>query len=103
MLYNIVVETTSESTTLKMSFGDPATNAEIIKEVIVTCEAIKPQVMNGKILLLNGPASLPVACAISHAFAHLVPAVACFDPKLGGYVVAISHSPNYEVGSIISL
>jgi CRISPR-associated protein Csx3 len=103
MLYNIAVESTSTSTTLKMSFGDPANNAEIVKEVIKTCGEIKPQVMNGKILLLNGPASLPVACAISHAFAHLVPAIGCFDPKLNAYVVAISHSPDFEIGSIISL
>lgn len=48
------------------------------------------------------PASLPAACAIAHAIAHRFSAVGVFDPKLNGYVVAVTHDPEVELGSIIA-
>jgi len=50
---------------------------------------------------VTGPASLPVAFVMCHAVAHLYGAVACFDPKLLGYVVCVSHDPKYKVGDVI--
>jgi CRISPR-associated protein Csx3 len=38
---------------------------------------------------------------LCHKVAHLFGAVACFDPKLAKYVVAISHDPAYAVGDLI--
>lgn len=86
---------------LKINFGDePAGNDAIVPEAVGKAEVFKEQVM-GKVLKINGPASLPVAIALSHVFAHVVPCIACFDPKLGGYVVSVTHDPNYELGQII--
>ena len=87
-LYN--VELTAENI-LKIGFGDePAGNDRIVVEAVQKATALKDAVM-GKLLRISGPASLPVAIAIGHEFAHVVPAIACFDPKIGGYV--LSHSP----------
>lgn len=78
----------------------PADNDKIVVDAAAAAEALKDKVM-GSLLLINGPASLPVAMTISHAFAHLVPAIAGWDPKLKAYVVAITHSPAYRLGQII--
>ena len=50
---------------------------------------------------VNGPASLPVAMVLCHKLAHRYQAVACFDPKLSKYVVAISHGGKYAVGDLL--
>jgi len=50
---------------------------------------------------INGPASLPVAAVITHAVAHRYGVVAVFDPKLGRYVVAISHDETHRPGDLI--
>jgi len=55
----------------------------------------------GKLIKINGPASLPVAMAIAHAIAHLYEVVGVFDPKLGKYVVAVSHGNEYRPGDLI--
>jgi CRISPR-associated protein Csx3 len=39
--------------------------------------------------------------AMAHAVAHLFGFVACFDPKLSAYVVAISHDPAYKPGQLL--
>jgi CRISPR-associated protein Csx3 len=59
------------------------------------------ELSGGKIIKLNGPASLPVAVLISHELAHLYEVVAVFDPKIGKYVVSISHGPDYTPGDLI--
>jgi CRISPR-associated protein Csx3 len=58
-----------------------------------------PLKINGKCPVL---ASFVIACQV----AHLRKAIAVFDPKvgteeLGGYVITISHSPNYALGEMI--
>ena len=40
--------------------------------------------------------------ALAHAVSHVYGAVAVYDPKLDGYVVAVSHDPEYPVGALIS-
>ena len=86
---------------LKVGFGDEvAGNDKIVPEAIAKAEAFKASVA-GSLLKINGPASLPVAVALGHIFAHVVPAIACFDPKLNGYVVCISHSPDFVPGQIV--
>ncbi|MBR3236187.1 CRISPR-associated protein Csx3 [Candidatus Saccharibacteria bacterium] len=99
--YNVSVAETTESTvTLKIGFGEPAGNDEIVKDAEKAIEAVSQQVM-GKTCLLNGPASLPVAFVLAHALLHICPAVAVFDPKLGHYVVAVSHSADYRTGDLL--
>jgi len=102
-IYNMELSQTSMSAPnggpvflLKVGFGDPATNAEIVPFV-----AENAPDANGAVLLINGPASLPVAMALAHKYAHVFGAVAAFDPKLSGYVVAISHDPELPVGKVL--
>lgn len=93
--YNIKLE----GDVLKLSFGTPAQNDQIVKDAV---EAIKNlNLEGGKIIKLNGPASLPVAIALSHEVGHIYGAIAAFDPKLGKYVVAISHDPEFKIGDLI--
>lgn len=84
---------------LKVGFGDPASNDAIVKEVSASLKAMS--LPGGPLLKINGPASLPVAVVIAHATVHLYGAVAVYDPKLGKYVVSVSHNPQYAVGDLI--
>lgn len=89
--------------TLKIGFGSPAQNDQIVKDVEARLDemAAASELVGGDVLRVNGPASLPVAMVIAHKVCHLYGAVACFDPKLAKYVVAISHNPSYNVGDLI--
>lgn len=87
---------------LKVGFGDtPASNDLIVQEAVQKAEGLRDAVIGGGALKINGAASLPVAVALSHVFAHLVPAIAVFDPKLNAYVVSISHSRDFNIGDLI--
>jgi CRISPR-associated protein Csx3 len=33
--------------------------------------------------------------------AHLYGAVACYDPKMAGYIICITHDPEFELGQFI--
>ena len=79
MTYNIV----RDGDVLKLSFGAPAQNDQIVRDAVAAVKALKLE--GGKVIKLNGPASLPVAIALSHEVGHLFGAVAAFDPKLGMY------------------
>ena len=84
---------------LAISFAGPAPNNLIVPAAIEALAAL--HLTGGRGILFNGPASLPVAMALAHAVAHLYQFVACFDPKLGRYVVAISHTPDYRPGDLL--
>lgn len=87
---------------LQLSLGDPAPAPEIVKDADATMSRLKSEALKGgKLILLNGPASLAVVATITHHVAHLYGAVAVFDPKLGGYVVVISHDPGFRVGDVL--
>lgn len=94
--YNVVLE---GSNLLKMSFGTPAQNDQIVRDAVTAVKALNLE--GGKIMKLNGPASLPVAISIGHEIGHLYGAIACFDPKLAKYVVAISHDPDFAIGQLV--
>lgn len=98
--YNI----TRTNNVLKLAFGDPAQNDQIVKDAVARLDEMDKSgdLSGGGVILLNGPASLPVAVAIAHAVAHRFAAVAVFDPKLNGYVVSVTHDPAYALGSVIS-
>ncbi|KKW41086.1 hypothetical protein A3I46_02595 [Candidatus Kaiserbacteria bacterium RIFCSPLOWO2_02_FULL_54_13] len=93
----------------KVGFGTSAQNDEIVRdaekvlagifdesddELSTTCKG-------GSLALVNGPASLPVAVVIAHSLLHRYGAVAVFDPKMSGYVVAASHNPATPLGMVI--
>lgn len=95
-LFNLQLESPD---TLKVGFGAPATNAAIVSYVDITIQAMK--LPGGKLLKIDGPASLPVAFVLAHRLCHLYGAIAVLDPKLEAFVVVISHNPDYTVGDLI--
>jgi CRISPR-associated protein Csx3 len=88
-------------TEVSIKFGtQPADNDLLVPAAIAAVQSLG--LKGGKGLLFNGPASVPIAMALAHLVAHLYQFVACFDPKMGRFVVAISHSPDYRPGDIIA-
>lgn len=85
---------------IKIGFGEPTTNANIVSEVASTAPEIAAK-CHGKVVLFNGPASLPVALCLAHTFAHVTRSVGVYDPKIAGYIICISHDPAYSVGAVI--
>jgi CRISPR-associated protein Csx3 len=98
--YNINLEADN---ILKIGFGDPSQNDQIVKAAAKRLdEMVKTgQLSGGEIMRINGPASLPVAMVLAHGLSHLYQALACYDPKLMKYVVAIAHGDKYRVGDLI--
>ncbi|MCD6232987.1 CRISPR-associated protein Csx3 [bacterium] len=98
--YHITLE---EGDVLRVGFGDPAQNDQIVRDAVARLdEMVKSgELAGGSLIKINGPASLPVAIAIGHAVVHLYEVVAVFDPKLGRYVVAVSHGDKYRPGDLI--
>jgi len=92
-----------EGDVLRVGFGDPAQNDQIVKDAVARLNEMVADgtLSGGSVVRVNGPASLPVAMAIAHAIAHLYEVVACFDPKLAKYVVAVSHGGDHKVGDLI--
>lgn len=89
--------------TLKIGFGAPAQNDQIVKDAEARLNEMIAvgELRDGDLIRVNGPASLPVAMVLAHKLAHLYAAVACFDPKLAKYVVAVAHGGKYSVGDLI--
>lgn len=88
---------------LKVGFGSPAQNDEIVRDAVARLSemTLNGELSGGKIVKINGPASLPVAVAIAHGVNHLYETVAVFDPKLGKYVVSVSHGTEYKPGDLV--
>lgn len=88
---------------MKVGFGDPAGNDQIVRDVATILDAMKAAgtLAGGPVLKINGPASLPVAFVIAHAVLHIYGAVAVWDPKLQKYVVSVAHGADYAVGDLI--
>lgn len=97
--YTVTIDLNAPATTLKLAFGEPAQNDLIVRDAVATVRAL--DLKGGKVVRLNGPASLPVAIAIAHEIGHIYGVVATFDPKLGRYVVAVSHDPSFTIGDLI--
>jgi CRISPR-associated protein Csx3 len=84
---------------MTIAFGSPAQNDAIVQSAAAQLLALRQAgKFGGALLRINGPASLPVAITISHIVAHLYGAIAVFDPKVGKYVVCITHDPKYNLG-----
>lgn len=98
-LYNIKTTPTEGGVLMEGSFGEPSSNDAIVREVAATLKGMN--LSGGTLLKFSGPASLPVSMAVCHATAHLFGAVACYDPKLQSFVIAVSHDPKYVVGDVL--
>jgi CRISPR-associated protein Csx3 len=93
-----------EGDILRIGFGEPAQNDEIVRDAVARLAEMTAagELAGGKIIKINGPASLPVMVAIGHLLAHLYAAVGVYDPKLGKYVVSLTHGhPTLRVGDLI--
>lgn len=84
-----------------VGFGEPATNPDILVELEGARQDVASLAAGRPLVKINGPASLPVAMWLAHAIVHLCGAVAVFDPKMGKYVVCVSHNPDYKVGDLV--
>lgn len=98
--YKISLE---DGNVLRVGFGEPAQNDQIVRDAETRLDEMVAagELIGGEVIRVNGPASLPVAMVLCHKLAHRYGAVACFDPKLSKYVVAISHNPAYAVGDLL--
>lgn len=99
--YNI----SREGDVLKVGFGKPAENSQIVQDALARLDEMiaSGELAGGGLIKVNGPASLPVGMVLCHALAHRFGAVGVFDPKMAGYVVAVSHDPARKVGDLIPL
>ena len=102
--YKLSVANEGDFAKLTIGFLEPASNDAIVAELEVSASLSSARTaVTGKVTLVNGPASLPVACVLAHALSHVTKAIGVFDPKLAGYVIAVSHDPAYKVGSLLKL
>lgn len=89
------------ATLFKVSFGTPANGDEIVKEVDARMKELSD--LEGKLAVINGPATNLVCMTLAHHVAHRFGAIAGFDPKMSSFVVTISHDPEFPVGHKIAL
>lgn len=91
---------------LKVGFNPeaPASGDVCLLDAITQLEGLIDQglIGGGQLLKINGAQSVPIAFMVAHRVCHLYGAVAVYDPKMGGYLVAMSHNPSYKVGELIS-
>ena len=106
-----------KATLLRIGFADAAQNdvivrdaasrlAELVERGTLDESTNEPASaswtpMFGSLVLLNGPASLPVAAVLTHQLAHKFGALGVFDPKLSAYVVAVCHGGEFSLGDLI--
>jgi CRISPR-associated protein Csx3 len=96
--YNIVFD----GVVVKVGFGEPAQNDQIVKDAKTQADALAASgQLNGQLVKVSGPASVPVAFVLAKSFSAVAAAIACYDPKLQKYVVAISHNPKYQIGDLV--
>jgi CRISPR-associated protein Csx3 len=88
-----------EEVLLHVRFGTAAENDQIVRDAEAAMQTLN--LKGGSLVKFNGRASLPVAMVLCHAVAHMFGAVAVFDPKLGKYVVCVSHDPKRPIGALL--
>jgi CRISPR-associated protein Csx3 len=90
---------TNDCVDIDIGFVGESTNDQIVVDAVAGIKELG--LRGGPLVRFNGPVSIPVAMALAHAVAHLYGAVAVKDPKLGKFVVAISHRPDMPVGQLL--
>jgi CRISPR-associated protein Csx3 len=95
--YNIEIE----GEVLKVGFADPAQNDSFVRDAAARLDKMSEsgELSGGSLLKIK--ASLSLACVLVHKVAHLYGAIGVFDPKLGKYVISITHNPMYKLGDLI--
>jgi CRISPR-associated protein Csx3 len=88
---------------LKIGFGEAAQNDQIVRDAAARLAEMSNsgELSGGRLIKINGPTSIPVACVLVHKVSHLYGTVGVFDPKLGKYVIAITHNPEYNLGDLV--
>ena len=94
--------TTSTIAYIEVGFNPnaPADNDQHVIAADVQANEIAKSV-HGKVVLVSGRASLPVAFVLAHAFGHVAKAVAVYDPKMERFVVSVAHGSEYRIGDTI--
>jgi CRISPR-associated protein Csx3 len=102
--YKIDATTSDGVTVLKVGFADQAQNDVIVRDAAARLAELVAagELPGGAGVKIYGPASLPVACVLAHAVAHLYGWVGVFDPKLNAYVVCIAHGGEHQVGDLVA-
>jgi CRISPR-associated protein Csx3 len=88
---------------LRVGFGEASQNDQVVRDAATRLEEMlsSGELSGGQLLKVNGPASIPVAFVLAHKLAHIYGAIGYFDPKLGKYVISITHNPQYNLGDLI--
>lgn len=87
---------------LRVRFGVTSDNTQIVREVADKLAALDAEGrLSGELLCIDGPLSVPITLTLGHVVSHRYGAVAVFDPKLGGYVVSITHHPDFSLGALL--
>jgi CRISPR-associated protein Csx3 len=93
---------------LKVKFGNPGDGDQIVRDAALCLDGLieSGKLAGGRLLKIDGPASLPVCYLIGHKVSHLYGAIAIFDPKIGRpgyktYITAVTHTPAYKLGELI--
>jgi CRISPR-associated protein Csx3 len=82
---------------LTISFLEEGQTPQTVREAVDDLKAVG--LTGGRLVKFYGAPSIPVAMALAHELGKLFGAVACYDPELSpGYVVCITHSPEYQLG-----
>lgn len=62
-----------------------------------------PEISGHDVLVISGRGPIWLYGVILHRYMHLFPAVAVYDPKLGGAIIVVSHLKTVKVGTVIPL
>jgi CRISPR-associated protein Csx3 len=93
---------------LKVRFGKPAHGDQIVRDAGARLDEMlaSGEITGGKLLKIDGPASVAVSYLISHKISQFYGAIAIFDPKIGKpgyktYIVVATRTPAYQLGEVI--
>ncbi|YAF95627.1 MAG: CRISPR-associated protein Csx3 [Nodularia sp. CChRGM 3473] len=93
---------------LQVKFGKPGNGDQVVRDAAVRLDEMiaSGELAGGKLLKIDGPASIAVSYLIAHKISQMYGAIAIFDPKIGKpgyktYIVAATHTPAYKLGEII--
>ncbi|QHG20240.1 CRISPR-associated protein Csx3 [Nostoc sp. ATCC 53789] len=97
-----------EGDVLKVGFGKDANGDQLVRDAAARLDEMVAlgELSGGKLLKIDGPASVAVSYVIAHKISQLYGAIAVFDPKIGrpGYktfITAVSQTPAYKIGELI--
>lgn len=91
------------ATLFELRFGAPSDNTKLVVDAAAAIDASITPATGGPLALISGPASLPVIATIVHKIAHRFGALAIYDPKLGSFIVAVTHGPGYVLGQSVTI